>query len=254
MAPPRRPRTSRRPRPPPRPGRTGPSPGDRLRRVGASSAPPRGCPGPRSSSVGRRRTAPSTPSRPARRRTCPGARRRCPGPATAASRCGTPARRRGPSTASRSAGAERVRQQLGHPQRPGTASTRHSGPPCSHSSCRQRPHGISGAPVASTQDIATSRPPPVACSARDQPALGAQRHAVRRVLHVAADDHPAVVDQRRPRRPGSSSTARTRAASPRSRRPAARPVDLHAEPIRAATAAPCRPGDADSNADGPVSP
>ena len=76
-------------------------------------------------------------------------------------------------------------------------------PPCSQSSCRQRPHGISSVAVAVD---AGERDQPAAAGGvqrGDQPALGAQRDAVRGVLDVAADDDPAVVDQRRPRRPGS---------------------------------------------------
>ena len=57
-----------------------------------------------------------------------------------------------------------------------------------------------------------SRPPPVGVQRDDQTALGAQHDAVRRVLDVAADHDPAVVGDRRPPRPGSGSTARTRAA------------------------------------------
>ena len=84
----------------------------------------------------------------------------------------------------------------------GVSSSR-SGPPCSQSSCRQRPHGISSSPCPSTQ---VTRHQPAAAGGvqrRDQAALGAQPQAVRGVLDVAAGDDPAVVDQRRPRRPGS---------------------------------------------------
>ena len=42
-----------------------------------------------------------------------------------------------------------------------TVSMSMSAPPCSHSSCRQRPHGISGWPSPPTQATATRRPPPV---------------------------------------------------------------------------------------------
>ena len=41
---------------------------------------------------------------------------------------------------------------------------------------------------------------------RHEAALGAEREAVGRVLHVAGGEHPAVVDERRRRRPGSRST------------------------------------------------
>ena len=110
-----------------------------------------------------------------------------PAPPPARSPCrGRPGRTRAAAARPSSAAAAR-------------ASTRHSGPPCSQSSCRQRPHGISGEPVASTQETATSRPPPVACSAVTSPHSAHRPDAVRGVLHVAADHHPAVVDQ--PRHP-----------------------------------------------------
>ena len=48
---------------------------------------------------------------------------------------------------------------------PCTVSTSSRAPPCSHSSCRHRPHGMSTLPCSSTQVNATSRPPPVTCSA-----------------------------------------------------------------------------------------
>ena len=51
----------------------------------------------------------------------------------------------------------------------GTASIRHSGPPCSHSSWRHRPHGINGCPSPPTQESATRRPPPVACREETTP-------------------------------------------------------------------------------------
>src|SRR5262249_5297419 len=52
---------------------------------------------------------------------------------------------------------------------PSSVSTKHSGPPCSHSSCRQRPHGVTGSPAPSTQETATRRPPPVRCSSLTMP-------------------------------------------------------------------------------------
>ena len=45
---------------------------------------------------------------------------------------------------------------------PSGVSSSSSGPPCSQSSCRQRPQGIRASPALSTQANATSRPPPVA--------------------------------------------------------------------------------------------
>ncbi len=112
-------------------------------------------------------------------------------------------------------GAEGVRQDLAHRlDARGWCRRGSPAPPYSHSSWRQRPHGISGSPCASTQATATSRPPPLSVQGRDQAALGAQPHAVGGVLDVAADDDPAVVDQPGDARPGTASTARTRAASP----------------------------------------
>ena len=90
-------------------------------------------------------------------------------------------------------------------------STSRSGPPFSHSSWRQRPHGIRASPWPSTQTNATSRPPPVACSAETRPHSAHSADPVRGVLDVAAGDDAAVVDERRRRRPGSRSTARRRA-------------------------------------------
>src|SRR5690606_27965432 len=52
---------------------------------------------------------------------------------------------------------------------PSTVSTSSSAPPNSHSSWRQRPHGMSSSPWPSTQVKATSRPPPEACSADTSP-------------------------------------------------------------------------------------
>ena len=104
---------------------------------------------------------------------------------------------RSPSTASRSSRAEGlaaaprssayavrgVDQQVGAavlPQQLAAAAARHQ-----HVAVGRR-----------RRRSATSRPPPVRVQRRHQPALGAQRHAVRRVLDVAADDDPAVVDER----------------------------------------------------------
>ena len=119
---------------------------------------------------------------------------------------------------------------------PGHASTRQSGPPCSHSSCRQRPHGISG--VAGAVH-AGQRDQPAAAGGvqrRHHPALGAQRHAVRRRSPRCSRPPPGRRRPARPRRPGTSSTARTRCritsmAAARS----ADPVDLHGS-IRLMTA------------------
>ena len=52
---------------------------------------------------------------------------------------------------------------------PRTVSSSRSGPPFSQRSCRQRPQGISGLPCWSTQDTATSRPPPLECRAETRP-------------------------------------------------------------------------------------
>ena len=99
----------------------------------------------------------------------PGARRRCRAPARrpAAPAPPAPGSRRSPPPGP----PRRRRAAAARPSAAGRpfASTRQSGPPFSHSSCRHRPHGISGSPVASTQDSATSRPPPVACSAETTP-------------------------------------------------------------------------------------
>ena len=48
---------------------------------------------------------------------------------------------------------------------PVDVATRQSGPPCSQSSCRQRPHGMSVSPSGPTHDTATNRPPPPATRA-----------------------------------------------------------------------------------------
>ncbi len=45
---------------------------------------------------------------------------------------------------------------------PRTPCTRRSGPPCSISSCRQRPHGVTTSPLP-VATSATSCPPPVKC-------------------------------------------------------------------------------------------
>src|SRR6266545_326437 len=66
----------------------------------------------------------------------------------------------GPKAAGRSSRSGRA---------PPEASTRSSGPPCSQSSWRQRPHGISGSPRPSTQLNAISRPPPLAYRAETRP-------------------------------------------------------------------------------------
>src|SRR5262245_38429689 len=53
---------------------------------------------------------------------------------------------------------------------PASVSTCKDAPPASHSSWRQRPHGVSGSPVApSTHTKATSRPPPDPCNADTRP-------------------------------------------------------------------------------------
>src|SRR5690606_9235703 len=52
---------------------------------------------------------------------------------------------------------------------PLTVSSTRSGPPCSKSSWRQRPHGMRTLPWPSTHVNATSRPPPLAWSAETSP-------------------------------------------------------------------------------------
>ena len=83
-------------------------------------------------------------------------------------------------------------------------------------------------PSPSTQVKAVSRPPPVALQRGDQAALGAQAEAVGGVLHVAAGDGAAVVDQgggadrvaaSTGRRPGTWRPGPPRAGRPSRRRP-----------------------------------
>ena len=76
-------------------------------------------------------------------------------------------------------------------------SISNSGPPCSKSSCRHRPHGVSGEPCASTHASATSRPPPVECSAETTP-HSAQRE---RPYETFSTLHPVTT------RPSSTSAA-----------------------------------------------
>ena len=146
-------------------GRPGPAPGDRLRRVGHSGPSSRM---PRSPVVVRRRSRPSAPSRrsrPARRRRCRGARRPClPLPLAHPGRQ-RPARGPGRDRPAPNACGSSSAIRSG----PSAASTRQSGPPCSHSSCRHRPHGISGLTGTVHTGHATSRPPPLACSAETMP-------------------------------------------------------------------------------------
>ena len=109
-----------------------------------------------------------------------------------------------------------------------------SRPPCSYSSWRQRPHGISGCPWPSTQ---ADRDEPAAAGAvqlADHAALRAQAQPVGGVLHVAAGHDPPVVDQRGRARPGTSNTARTRGSWPLAASSRRRiPVDGHlACPLR----------------------
>ena len=66
---------------------------------------------------------------------------------------------------------------------PAEVMTWHPGPPCSHNSCRHRPHGINQATATTAVQV------------RDHPALGAQRDSVGRVLDVAAGDDAPVVDE-----------------------------------------------------------
>src|SRR5262245_49588424 len=75
----------------------------------------------------------------------------------------------GGPTRSRSDGPNAYGSSCPKGSAPPSTSIRQLGPPCSHSSCRHRPHGISGAPEASTQDSAISRPPPLACNAETNP-------------------------------------------------------------------------------------
>ena len=102
------------------PGRTGQPPGDRLGRGRPSSAPP---PAPRSR---RSSSSPADRSQYAVQTCCAAGQVRvhedgAPAP-PAASRSGTTGTGVSPVTASRSADAEGVRQQLGHPQRAGSAT------------------------------------------------------------------------------------------------------------------------------------
>ncbi len=80
------------------------------------------------------------------------------------------------------------------------------------SSCRQRPHGISGSPCC--VDAGDGDQPAAAAGVqrRDHAALGAQADAVGRVLDVAADDDAAVVDQAGHADREAASTARRRAS------------------------------------------
>src|SRR5690606_32158986 len=55
-----------------------------------------------------------------------------------------------------------------------------SGPPFSHSNCRQRPHGMTGRPCPSTHTTARSFPPPVECRAETMP------HSAHRATPYAA--------------------------------------------------------------------
>ena len=65
--------------------------------------------------------------------------------------------------------AERQRQYSIIAFTPSAVSTSRSGPPCSQSSCRHRPQGISTSPRKSTQANATSRPPPLRVQRRTSP-------------------------------------------------------------------------------------
>ena len=60
-------------------------------------------------------------------------------------------------------------QAWGSHSRIGRSFTSSSGPPCSQSSCRHRPHGARSRPSGEHTATATSRPPPVACSAETRP-------------------------------------------------------------------------------------
>ncbi len=95
--------------------------------------------------------------------------------------------------------------------------------PCSHSSCRHRPHGISTPPWMSTHANATSRPPPRRVQGRHQPALGAQASPYEAFSTLQPDDRPDRRRPGRPHRPETASTARTRCPSPREPPGATRP-------------------------------
>ena len=76
----------------------------------------------------------------------------------------------------------------------------------------------------------------------DQPALGAERHAVRRRSPRCSRRRSGRRRPAPPRRPGTSSTARTRAASPRRRRRAAPPSRSRSIPHSAASPRTRQPG------------
>ena len=123
---------------------------------------------------------------------------------------------------------------------PAGVSTTRSGPPCSHNSCRHRPHGSSTSPSAFAQLNATSRPPPVAINCETTP------HSAHSVTPYAAfstlqpNHHPAVVDQtRRPHRKLRVRRVRPVGHLPR-RSPAAPPNRLHSPRPPAAPLAPLR--------------
>ena len=99
---------------------------------------------------------------------------------------------------------------------PETVHTRSSGPPFSQSSCRQRPQGISTSPCPSTQTKCVSRPPPVRCSSE----TSRTRHTGSRRTPRSRRCSPPPCGRRPPARRlprGTGSTARRRAASPRTR-------------------------------------
>ncbi len=93
-------------------------------------------------------------------------------------------------------GPERLGQHLAHrAARPRASASSVSGEPFSHSSWRQRPHGIRLSPFRSTHADRDQRAAAGACSSRHHAALGAQRDAVGRVLDVAPRHDAPVVDQ-----------------------------------------------------------
>ena len=163
---PRRPNSACHPRPPRPPVGSGPAPGDRAR-PRARSAPPRGSRTPRRHAGALPVAGPDLlPAGDVRvhedRAAADRARSSRSGPV---GRPAPPSARPRPRSVTPNACGSSSAIGSGPP----ACSTSSSGPPCSHSSCRHRPHGISGSPSPSTQDTATSRPPPLACSADTRP-------------------------------------------------------------------------------------
>ena len=213
------------------PGRAGPAPGHRAPasgQLGASSRIHARLGRPRRSPA----AAPSSRSRPAGRRTMSGCTKTVPPPRHAASRVG---HRRAPASARRPPPGppRRTRAAAARPSAAGrgTASTRQSGPPCSHSNCRHRPHGISGSPVR------------VDAGQRHQPAAaaGVQRRHQRRTRRTAPTPYEAF-STLQPTTTRPSSTSAGRADRKRRVRRVRVPHRLdRGGPQRAPSRCPCRP-------------